>query len=289
MSEAPISLTNDALGVEISLIGAELIALRDARGRDMLWSGDPAFWSGRAPLLFPMVGRAAGDRIRIDGVDYPLPQHGFARRSRFTLVEAEQSRALLRLEDDAETREKFPFHFRLDVEFALDGATLAIDARVENRDSRAMPCAFGFHPAFRWPLPGATGAHDLSFEQQESAPFYLLDDGLLAPEPHPCPIENRKLALTPDMFERGALVFQALNSREVSLQAPGAPKITVGFAGLPHFGLWSKPGAPFVCLEPWQGYAAPKDFDGEFSQRPGVVTLAPGAAKNFAMTIAISA
>ena len=62
-------------------------------------------------LLFPMVGRAFGDQIKVDGVHYPLPQHGFARRSRFAAVEASATRCVLRLEDNEQTRAAYPFAF----------------------------------------------------------------------------------------------------------------------------------------------------------------------------------
>lgn len=289
MDDAPILLANAALRVEISPLGAELIGLADVQGRAYLWNGDAQFWSGRAPLLFPMVGRAPNDRIRIDGVDHGLPQHGFARRSRFALVDAADSRAKFRLEDNPTTREAFPFAFRLEVDFALRDSSLTVTATVENRDTKPLPCGFGFHPAFRWPLPDAAGAHKILFERDETAPFFLLDDGLLAPEPQPCPVKDRQLALDPEIFARGALVFKALNSRKVTLQAAEGPRISVAFPDLPHFGLWSKPGAPFVCIEPWQGYAAPVGEDAEFSRRPGVVVLAPGDARHFAMTIEVAA
>lgn len=286
MDQTPIMLANAALRAEISPLGAELVRLTDGDGREFLWSGDEKFWAGRAPLLFPMVGRAKGDEILVDGVKYKLPQHGFARRSCFALVDSTESTAIFRLEDDA-TREKFPFAFRLDVKFALRESSLIVTATVTNRGETELPCGFGFHPAFRWPLPDAAGAHKILFERDESAGFYLLDDGLLAPEPQPCPVKNRELTLTPEIFAHGALVFKALNSRKVTLQAPGAKNVAVAFPDLPHFGLWSKPGAPFVCLEPWQGFAAPLGYDGEFAQRPGVIAIAPGAAKNFVMTIEI--
>jgi galactose mutarotase-like enzyme len=282
-----VTLANGRLSAEISALGAELIRLRDAGARDYLWDGDPQWWAGRAPLLFPMVGRATADRIKVDGQYYSLPQHGFARRGRFEVVSSAPTRCLLRLRDSDETRAAFPFAFLLDVYYELHESALAVEAEVFNEGDVSLPCSFGFHPAFRWPLPGGEGAHAIVFDQDETAPIRVLADGLLALEDHPNPVEGRRLRLDAALFERGALIFDRLVSRRAVFCAPGGPSIAVSFPDMPHFGLWTKPGAPFVCLEPWQGFAAPVGFDGEFAERPGVISIAPGESRVFAMDIAI--
>ena len=62
-------------------MGAELQTLRDLRRRDYLWNGDAAWWTGRAPILFPIVGALAGDTLRVDGVDHAMAKHGFNQLS----------------------------------------------------------------------------------------------------------------------------------------------------------------------------------------------------------------
>jgi galactose mutarotase-like enzyme len=283
-----IVLENDRLRAEIAPLGAELIRLRDAAGADWLHDGDPAWWTGRAPILFPMVGRATGDRIRVDGQSFPLPQHGFARRSMFSVVTAAPARAVLRLEASDATRAQFPFGFRLDLAYALEAATLNVVAAVANADDRPMPFAFGYHPAFRWPLPGAKAAHQLRFEKAEPAPIRRLADGFLDPREFPNPAVSGAMPLDPGLFDEGALIFDRLYSRRVAFGPPGGPELALSFPGMPHFGLWTRPGgAPFLCLEPWQGFAAPLGFDGEFAQRPGVVALAPGEERRFVMDISV--
>jgi galactose mutarotase-like enzyme len=113
--------------------------------------------------------------------------------------------------------------------------------------------------------------------------------GLLAPEAVLNPVAGKQLRLKPDLFARGALVFDRLASRRVVFRAPGGPSLAVAFPDMPHLGLWTKPGAPFLCIEPWQGFAAPIGFDGEFAARPGVLSLAPGARHVFAMEIDVGA
>jgi len=283
-----LTLANEVFRAEIALLGAELVRLQDTTGADWLHDGDPAWWTGRSPILFPMVGRATGDHIRVDGSPFPLPQHGFARRALFSVVEAGPQRALLRLAASGETFVSYPFAFRLDLAYALAGPTLNVVATVANEDDKTMPFSLGFHPAFRWPLPGAKGTHEVRFERPEPAPIRRLADSLLSPQKFANPAASGVLALDPKFFDTGALIFDSLQSRRVAFGPPGGPEAAVSFPGMPHFGLWTKPGAPFLCLEPWQGFAAPVDFDGEFAQRPGVVTLAPGESRRFVMDITIT-
>ena len=234
-----------------------------------------------------MVGRASGDHIRVDGQAYPLPQHGFARRSAFEIVATTQDSANLRLRANDATRSAYPFAFRLDLAYALDGSTLKVAATVTNEDERRLPCSLGFHPAFRWPLPGGRGAHEVRFSQPEPAPIRRLANGLLEGRSYPSPAASGVLPLDPALFAQDALIFDQLRSRLIAYGPPEGPEVEIYFPDLPHFGLWSKPGAPFVCLEPWQGYAAPEGLDGEFAERPGVVIIAPGEHRVFAMDITI--
>lgn len=285
-----VTLSNGDLAVQVAELGAELVRLQDGEGRDYLWNGDPAFWKGRAPLLFPMVGRANGDHIRVAGVTYPLPQHGFARASRFECIEKTPSRCVMRLRSSDATRAAYPFDFRLDVAYEFEGPRLRATASVSNESAGDMPCSLGFHPAFRWPLPGAqAGApHEIIFDQPENAPIRRLESGLLSPEQFPTPVVNCRLVLDHALFDRDALIFDWIASRSVTYRADGAPSIAVSFPDMPFFGLWTKPDAPFICIEPWQGLASPIGYDGEFAERPGVVSIKPGATRNFEMTLRIA-
>jgi galactose mutarotase-like enzyme len=153
MEPSSIAIRSERLVAEISRHGAELIRLQDHDGKDLLWNGCEKWWTGRAPLLFPIVGRLPNDTATIDGEPFPMRQHGFARNKQFSIVGASASECIFRLAADDETRQQFPFDFVLEVAFVIEGAALRIGATVCNESSRAMPVSFGFHPAFRWPLP----------------------------------------------------------------------------------------------------------------------------------------
>lgn len=270
-------------------MGAELVSLRDPDGRELMTDADPAFWTGHAPILFPIVGRLNGDRYRLDGATYSLPQHGFARRRSFALAEQTAASVRFRLEDDAETRAVYPFSFALDVIHAIDGATLTTTVTVTNRDTRDMPASVGFHPAFAWPLPyGAPReAHRITFDQDEPSLLSAVAGGLIAAEPRPSPLEGRELPLADALFTDDALVWDRIESRSVRYGADEGPALEIAFPNTPKLGIWSKPGARFVCVEPWHGIADPAGFDGEIWEKPGMSRVEPGRTRDFVMAVTL--
>ncbi|HZH12181.1 MAG TPA: aldose 1-epimerase family protein [Microvirga sp.] len=284
-----ITIANPLLKAQISELGAELVELQDEAGHDLLWNGDPAFWSGRSPLLFPIVGRLRDDKILVDRRAYSIRKHGFARTSRFEIVDAGPESCRLRLSASDVTRELYPFDFRLDMTYRLDGARLILAASVLNPEDRPIPVSFGFHPALRWPLPygGERNEHEIRFEAAELASLHTLSDELLGPATRPTPVEGNRLPLHDDLFRYGALVWSELASRKVRYGVPGRRSMTVSFPRMPHLGIWTKPGAGYVCIEPWQGYASPADFEGELRDKPGIVMIPPGESRDFSMEIAV--
>lgn len=289
MAAAVHRICSERLAAEISEAGAELVRLVDDHGADWLWDGDPTFWSGRAPLLFPIVGTLAGGRFHSGSRAYALPRHGFARHSRFVCTEAAGDRLTLSLVPDAAIRENWPFDFRLDMRFSVTGPTLSVVAEVTNSGSDRLPVSFGFHPAFRWPLPGEAdrSSHEIAFDQDEPASVRRLDtNGLVDPAPRPTPILGRRLQLDDRLFEEDALILDQPLSRAVTFRGR-RNAVRVDFPDMPHLAFWSKPDAPFLCVEPWQGHSDPAGFDGHIEEKPGMVLIAPGQRRDFAMRITI--
>ena len=267
---ARVRIGSPRLAAEIALQGGELVRLRDEADRDLLWDGDPAFWTGWSPILFPIVGRLKDDLMSVDGTAYPMRQHGLARTSRFECVAQEDRGCRLCLRADDATRRSYPYDFELELAYRIDDATLAIEGTVRNAGATGMPVSFGFHPAFRWPLPYGTGAadHAIVFAEAEPEPIAMVEGGLLSRRTTPSPLRGRVLALAPHLFDDDALIFLAPRSRSVHYGPPGGRGLRVDFAGMPQLGIWSKPGAPFVCIEPWYGHASPVDFDGDVTAKP---------------------
>ncbi len=176
MPEPPpswITLRSSLFEARIDPKGAQLSLLRDARGRDYLWHGDPGIWAGRAPILFPIVGALNGGQFRIGNRRFDLARHGFARGSDFAVVDTTPTSAVFRLTSSTNTLALYPFPFQLDIEYRIDGATLSVMASIRNEGSERMPASLGYHPGFLWPLPFGQprATHYIEFEHDEPAPI----------------------------------------------------------------------------------------------------------------------
>lgn len=284
-----VGITSGTLSAQINPLGAELWSLTDSSGRQYMTDADPAFWTGHAPLLFPIVGALNGGRYRVDGRDYDLPKHGFARTSRFELVESDGARVLFRLTESEATLAAYPFRFVLEMEFALAGAALSMVATVRNPGSAPLPFSFGFHPAFAWPLPGGAAKEDhaIVFDREEPGVIRRIDgDGLVA-RSEATPVEGRTLQLRHDLFEDDALIWERLDSRALSYGAPDGARLAIAFPDTPMLGIWQKPGARYICIEPWAGMADPAGFAGDFRAKPGVMELEAGASRSFRMDVTV--
>jgi galactose mutarotase-like enzyme len=285
-----VEIASNGFTAAINPFGAELTHLRDSQRRELMSDADPAFWPHTAPILFPVIGVTNGGVVRVDGVEYPMPKHGFARDSTFDLVRRERDRAVFRLVDSAETRAHYPFAFRLEIDFSLYDTRLTVEARIANRGERPMPAQLGFHPALAWPLPfgEARADHRITFDADEPERLLrIAPDGLIAPELRENPLEGRVLHLRDSLFTDDALVWDPVHSDRVRYGAADGPAIEVAFPDTPRLGVWTKPGASFVCIEPWHGLADPEGFTGELRDKPGVFTVAPGAEKRIAMSVTL--
>ncbi|MBY6002590.1 aldose 1-epimerase family protein [Salipiger bermudensis] len=286
MSHDTIQIDSDALTATIAPLGAEMQSLRTSGGADLLWHGDPKWWSGRAPILFPIVGKAPGDRIAVGDHEAQMRQHGFARRSAFTLASQGPSDCRHVLQDSAETRALYPFAFEIAVTHALEGATLTVSVEISNRDAKPMPFGFGFHPAFAWPLPGAEGTpHEIRLDNGAEPALARLRDGLLPPERQPSPFRNGHLTLDPDQFEADAMIFPEGAGPGLSYGVPGGPELAFTFDNLPNLALWQPPGAPFLCIEPWHGMAAEHAASPQIAERPFSLTLPPRETARFGYSV----
>jgi galactose mutarotase-like enzyme len=289
MSEDTQTLRKGGLVAIIKAQGAELCSLKNDAGLEFVWQAGAA-WPRHAPLLFPIVGRLNNDELRHGGKTYRMTQHGFARDLRFDWLEQSETRCALVLTDSAATRESYPFAFRLVAAYSLDDDGLDVALTVTNTGEDMLPASLGGHPAFNWPLvPGeAKASYSLTFTEAEPHPVRRLEGGLLRAAAEPSPVSGRVLHLTEGLFAGDAIILDAVNSTSVRYAAGQGPWVRLSWAGFRELGIWSKPsGAPFLCIEPWRGYASPVSFDGEFGEKPGLMAIAPGADAQLAYRIEI--
>jgi len=284
-----VRIESDQLAVEVSSLGAEMQSLTTRDGRSWGWNGDPAFWTGRSPILFPIVGKAPDNKVLVGGQTYDMQQHGIARRSEFRLAESTTSSCLYELVSSEASKAAYPFDFRLTLLHAVEGLRLTVTADVNNTGATPLPFGVGFHPAFAWPLPGAGGrAHFVQLDNGGEPQLSRIDGGLRKPGLLPSPFKQGRLMLEHGYFEEDAMIFPEGAGAGLTYAAAGGPSLHFTFDNLPNLALWTKPGAPFLCVEPWHGTAPEIGSSAEIAARPYSLTLAPGASASFGFTVEIS-
>lgn len=279
-----IKLQNEFLIVNLVEHGAELTSIKEKKDNtEYLWTADSAVWARHAPILFPIVGKVKNNEYKIDDITYKLGQHGFARDFKFTVIESDKEKVLLRLSFSEESLKLYPYKFELEVQYLLHDNNLEVKYLVRNVDSRDIYFSIGAHPGFNCPINSeeVTEFDDYYFEfdNKETAELILISkDGLIKREKETFFKDENKIAISKELFKRDALIFNKLKSKKISLKNNKNSKaITMDFSGFPYMGLWSKPeGAPFVCIEPWFGHADYEDFQGDFREKEGVLKLNKG-------------
>lgn len=287
------AITNRFLRAEIETHGGELVSLRDGSGAEYIWGGDPAFWSGRNPILFPIVGALKNGSVDLGGRSCRMSRHGFARNSDFSPVEQGDDFIVMELRESAETLSQYPRPFSLRVRHRLLDCGFSTAFTVENTGGESLPFCIGAHTAFRCPLfPGQRFEdYQLVFSHPEYASSPLLTPEGLIRQGTVKPILSGSscLPLGYEVFrEMDTIIFRQLQSGSVSLvYRETGQGVEMDFSEFPIIAFWTKPGAPFLCLEPWHGCAALDSESGRFEDKPFAVTLAPGEQRTLAYTVTL--
>ncbi len=286
-----ITLENNHLRINIRPQGAELTSIfYKPTHTEHLWQADPTVWGWHAPNLFPIVGGLLNNQLLIDSQTYPLNRHGFARQSLFTVAELSTTRAVLSLSDSSETRAVYPYGFLFQLIYDLTDTSLSLTYRVQNTGSIPLFFSVGAHPAFAVPFTPTEAYRDyyLEFTQPEALLTHQLSgEGLFTGETRTIPTDGNRLPLTEHLFDQDALVFKNLASCSVALKSKNHQRaVTVSFPDFPYLGIWAKPGAPFVCIEPWLGCADSVGNPKPIEQKEAIQQVAVGG--DFSATFSIS-
>ncbi len=266
-----ITIQNDFLTAEISTRGAELQSLKDQNGVERLWQGDPQFWTGRAPILFPVAGGFRDDVYELEGKRYPMPKHGFVRQLEWRVQGIERSAATLLMD---QKHEGFPFQYKLRARFELVDSTLSITYEVFNNDHNAFYFSVGAHEAYA--TPEGIEAYSIVFDEEETLENYGLEGNLIRRNPSLLMENTRELPLLYKYFAVDALVFRTLKSRGVTLRSKlHNRQLRVDFPEHDVLMFWTKPGAGYICIEPWCNAPDFVDADYRIDHKPGFIRLAP--------------
>jgi len=259
------TIENEYLIAKIDAKGAQLSSLIDkATGTEHMWQADAAIWPWHAPNLFPVVGGLINNELVVDGQKYSMGRHGFARQSEFVLLNTDDVSASFSLPYCDKTLQVYPYKFDYQVLYTLIDNSIRVTYKVINLDKRTIYFSVGAHPAFNIPFNKGENYEDyyIEFETDEHLETELLsDDGFFTGESHPVPTPGNKLYLTRHLFDADALVLKKLSSRMVTIKSNRHDQtLSVEFPHFSYLGIWAKPGADFVCIEPWLGCA---DTEGE--------------------------
>lgn len=271
-------ISNESLTVQISAAGAELQSIvSKEHSLEYMWSGDPAFWGKKSPVLFPIVGGLKNGTYQHQGISYPLGRHGFARERVFTVRHHSTDTIRFSLVSDETTKEVYPFDFVFSIEYTVHRNRLTVTYIVENIGKETLLFSVGAHPAFKVPLVQDTTYEDyqLVFSEKENAGIYPLSaEGLVEKTTTPLLNDSNALPLTKELFAKDALVFKELQSNYIGiLNGKNAHGLKLHYTDFPYMGIWAAKGADFVCIEPWCGIADSVDASGELVEKEGIHQL----------------
>lgn len=280
-----ITISNSEVTVKIAKKGAEIKSIVSG-GTEYMWSGDPAFWTGTAPIMFPMCGGLKGGKYELDGKTYEMSKHGFAKLSEFEVESVSQDSVTMILRDNDFTRASYPFAFAFRVSFSLSGKSLKVTYDAENLDSKTMYCTFGAHEAYA--CPEGIEDYEIVFPERETLYAYGLNGDIVTDYTKLIVDNDNKIVLKDKDFFLDALVFRD-GTKSTSATLVGKTsgrRIRVDYEGFDFLVVWHKYTAPYLCIEPWCGLPDVSGSDYDFTKKLGMRALAQG--EHFARTHTIT-
>ena len=268
------------LKIQTKKSGAELTSVQ-YNGKEMLFQGAKVldsngniYWKRQAPILFPIVGQLKNSQTQIEGETYEMSQHGFARDMDFEEISKTENKHHYMLKYNEGTLKKYPYKFELHVIYEIIGDTLTVTYKVKNIDDKIIYFGLGGHPAFNCDY--SNGEYEIAFsENEDKIEFLKLKNGLIDTEKAQNILQDNKIYLKEDTFDNDAVIMKNLKSNKVVLQNHETNQkiLEFDFTGFPYLALWSKKGAPFVCIEPWQNTADRIDSTQIYKDKENIIEL----------------
>ncbi|PRP66552.1 aldose 1-epimerase family protein [Nonlabens agnitus] len=283
------TIENDQLTCTISSTGAEIRSLKEKEtGKEHIWQIDASVWGSSSPVLFPAIGKIKDDKIIYKGQEYAMPRHGIIRHNDQLVFEQHSAfKCSFTLNSSPATLKQYPFEFSFAVMYELVGKSLKMSYVIENQDEVPMHFACGGHTAYACPLTDGKTLKDYVIEfptSQDLRAQTLGASGLLSNEFRTFELKNATLPLSNHLFDRDALILSNIDFEWVRFRESDKNKgLIVRFEGFPHLALWSKPGADYVCIEPWLGLPDSEDESLDIAQKSSYKTIDP--ATRFSISI----
>ncbi len=271
-----ITISNEFLTATFSEIGAELKSLK-CGDKELIWYGDPKFWTGSSPVLFPICSGLKDDEFIYNGKTYTMQKHGFARRAKFDVEAVDKNSATFLLSSDNCPQENYPFEYEFRITYTLIGKKVNVEYNIKNLTDGDMYFSVGAHEAYL--CPEGIENYEIVFEKAENLDAYQLEGPLLSNNTKSYGQNTNVLQLDNSLFENDCLIFKNLNSRSVNLvNKTTGQKINVQFEGFPYMLVWTVPGAPYVCIEPWCGITDNVNTNKNFAEKEGIEKIEKGDA-----------
>lgn len=287
------TIKNKFLQVSVKETGAELCSIKSVKsGKEYVWQANPEVWSSHAPNLFPVIGCLKNGGFLYKGKEYKCPKHGFVRNNKnVKQVERTENSLTFRLIYSEESLKIYPFKFEFNIKYILEENKVMVEHTIVNHGNEPMLFSLGGHPGFNCPINADETYNDyyLEFEEPETAETWRVQkDGLIGKDTLPVFDEPKIINLHPHIFEEDALIFKNLNSKKVSLKSRKSKQVlSMIFNDFPYLGIWAKPMADYVCIEPWIGIADSVDSDRNFETKEGMVLLGSKQSTKATYTILI--
>ena len=268
-------IENEHLKIGVLETGAELCSILNKKsGREHIWQANPDVWGSHAPNLFPIIGMLKDGEYQFEGATYSLPKHGIIRHNdQIRLKERTEDQLVFELLYSEETLKMYPFKFAFRIYFILKDKQLEVKHHIVNLDEKPLYFSLGGHPAFNILFSEDEKIEDysLQFDQKLNLKTEILDEnGLLGEKTEVILKDEQNLQLRPDLFDKDALIFRSIRSKKVELQSKTEGAILgVEFEDFKDLGIWAKPNAAYVCIEPWLGYTDLADSNKNFKEKAG--------------------
>ena len=279
-------IENEFLKISVKEYGCELTSVYAKKEEcEYLWQGSPEYWAGQSPILFPIVGRLIDDKYCLDGKEHEMPKHGFARKMKWDFLSASDNSLTFILTETPETLKLYPYCFEVKVTFTIDGNKLTVSHAIYNKNDKVMYFSLGAHPAFNCKI-----GDKLSFDLDETLETEKIDlvRSLRLPETYPVLNNEKDIVITEHIFDEDALILHGIKSENITLHTDNV-NIKFNLGKAPYLGIWAKPGAPYICIEPWWGVNDSTEKKDDFSEKDAICKAAPGSVTVFSWSAEFNA
>lgn len=286
------TIKNNYLSVDVNSKGAELWSIKKD-GTEYLWQGNAEFWANRATTLFPYVARLNQEKCIVDGKEYSMQIHGFAKLYDFSVKTQKEDLIELEITSNEETLKAYPFEFAFRITFSLEKNSLVTKYEVENNGTKTMYFGVGGHTGFNVPLEDGLDFTDYELEfvkKHEPIIVGVSDDTKLITGKDTKANFGQVLKLRHDLFDHDAILMKNMSDEVILKSEKGEKSIKFHYPSMKYLAIWHKPltKAPYVCIEPWSSTPSREDRIEDLAKQENLISLESNKTYENIWTITIN-